>query len=106
MSIVRRIVSSHAVVQVQVQAELSSAAQEEIDLMSAVITGAAAGRRVNRPQLDQLERLTISFIRSHVGSITYFLGRDPLPLKEPLITGFLFDVDLIPQNVTTATSSK
>ena len=61
---------------------------------------------VNRPQLDQLERLTISFIRSHVGSITYFLGRDPLPLKEPLITGFLFDVDLIPQNVTTATSSK
>ena len=54
---------------VQVQAELSSAAQEEIDLMSAVITGAAAGRRVNRPQLDQLERLTISFIRSHVGSM-------------------------------------
>ena len=46
---------------------------------------------VNRPQLDQLERLTISFIRSHVGSITYFLGRDPLPLKEPLITGFLFE---------------
>ena len=27
-----------------VQAELGSAAQEEIDLMSAVITGAAAGR--------------------------------------------------------------
>lgn len=77
MSIVRRIVSSHAVVQVQVQAELSSAAQEEIDLMSAVITGAAAGRRVNRPQLDQLERLTISFIRSHVGS----MGLLPISFK-------------------------
>ena len=60
-----------------VQAEPSSAAQEEIDLMSAVITGAAAGRRVNRPQLDQLERLTISFIRSHVGS----MGLLPISFK-------------------------
>ena len=74
VSIVRRMA------QVQcsaVQAELSSAAQEEIDLMSAVITGAAAGRRVNRPQLDQLERLTISFIRSHVGS----MGLLPISFK-------------------------
>ena len=87
---------------VQVQAELSSAAQEEIDLMSAVITGAAAGRRVNRPQLDQLERLTISFIRSHVGSMGLLpisFKFWPLTLlwypKEPLTTGFLFEDDLI-----------
>ena len=64
-------------VQCSAGAELSSAAQEEIDLMSAVITGAAAGRRVNRPQLDQLERLTISFIRSHVGS----MGLLPISFK-------------------------
>ena len=81
-----------------------------ISVMVPVSSGSQAkpnAPEVNRPQLDQLERLTISFIRSHVGSITYFLGRDPLPLKEPLITGFLFELDLIPPHtVTTATSSK
>ncbi len=57
------------------------AALEEIDKMSLCPTrtpGTAGqagpgcqhtGTGVNRPQLDQLERLTISFIRSHVGSM-------------------------------------
>ena len=40
---------------------------------------------VNRPQLDQVERLTISFIRSHVGS----MGLLPISSKFWPLTSFL-----------------
>ena len=65
------------------------------------------GTGVNRPQLDQVERLTISFIRSHVGSMGLLpisskfwpLTSSLVAYKEPLITEFLFEDDLIPQSV-------
>ena len=69
------------------------AAAEEIDLMSlclshphqAVSGSRDTGTGVNRPQLDQVERLTISFIRSHVGS----MGLLPISSKFWPSTSFL-----------------
>lgn len=66
-------------------------ALEEIDVMSRACVPPAlralqhTGTGVNRPQLDQLERLTISFIRSHVGS----MGLLPISSKFWPMTSFL-----------------